>query len=144
MSMIKLAIRNFKGSFHNYIALVLSLAFTILVLFNFQCLLSSDAFEMLGSRNKECIDILIRSISVVLGCFMFFFVWYSTNVFLTKRKKEIGIYVFMGLTNEKIGRMYAMECTLIGLSAYVIGMVFGVLSTQLFQMILLAIADIIV
>ncbi|MEF9840449.1 MAG: ABC transporter permease [Lachnospiraceae bacterium] len=142
MSMIKLALQNFKNSFRSYIALVLSLSFTILVLFNFQSLLSSEAFVVLGTKNKENIDVLIQVISVVLGCFMFFFVWYATNVFLTKRKKEIGIYIFMGMTNEKIGRLYAIECTMIGVSALVIGITFGILSTQLFQMILLAISDI--
>ena len=40
---------------------------------------------------------------------MVFFVWYSTNVFLTKRKKEIGTYVFMGLSNQKIGKLYMIE-----------------------------------
>ena len=102
MSMIRLALINFKNSFRNYLSLILSLAFTILVLFNFQNLIDSEAFEVLGSKNQEYVEIIVQVISVVLGCFMFFFLWYSTNVFLTRRKKEIGIYVFMGLSNEKI------------------------------------------
>ena len=73
---------------------------------------------------------------------MFFFLWYATNVFLTKRKKEIGIYIFMGLTNQKIGRLYMIETTMIGFSAMVLGVGFGVLTTWLFQMILLAISEI--
>lgn len=142
MRMMKLAILNFKSSFKNYLSLVISLAFTILIFLNFQNIIYSDAFTVLGSRNKEYIDIIIQVISIVLGCFMFFFIWYSTNVFLTKRKKEIGIYVFMGLTNQKIGKLYMIETTMIGLVALVIGVVFGILTTGLFQMILLAISDI--
>lgn len=102
MSMIRLAFLNFKNSFRNYLTLVISLAFTILVLFNFQNLIVSGAFETLGTRNREYVEIIIQVISFVLVCFMFFFIWYSTNVFLTRRKREIGIYVFMGLSNEKI------------------------------------------
>lgn len=142
MSMMKLAMQNFKSSFKNYLALILSLAFTILVFLNFQYLVYSDALAVLGEENKNYVDILIQVISFVLGCFMFFFIWYSTNVFLTKRKKEIGIYVFMGLTNQKIGKLYMLESTMIGLSAMGIGVGFGILTTQLFQMILLAISDI--
>jgi putative ABC transport system permease protein len=142
MSMMKLAMQNFKNSFKNYAALIASLSFTILIFLNFQYLVYSDAFKMLGEKNQDYINLIIESISVVLGCFMFFFIWYSTNVFLTKRKKEIGIYVFMGLTNQKIGKLYMLESMMTGLSALVFGVGFGMLLTQLFQMILLAISDI--
>lgn len=142
MRMINLAFLNFKSSFKNYLSLVISLAFTILIFLNFQNLIYSDAFAVLGERNKDYIDIIIQVISVVLGCFMFFFIWYSTNVFLTKRKKEIGIYIFMGLSNQRIGTLYMIESTLIGLSALILGVVFGTVTTELFQMILLAISDI--
>ena len=85
--MMDLAFLNFKNGFKNYLSLVISLAFTILVLFNFQNIIYSGAFEVLGTRNKEYIDIIIQMISYILGCFMFFFIWYATNVFLTRRKK---------------------------------------------------------
>ncbi len=71
MSMIRLAFLNFKNSFRNYLTLVISLAFTILVLFNFQNLIVSGAFETLGTRNREYVEIIIQVISFVLVCFMF-------------------------------------------------------------------------
>ncbi len=141
MRMMKLAVMNFKGSFKGYLSLVISLAFTILIFLNFQNIIYSDAFAVLGTRNKEFVDIIVQVVSFVLGCFMFFFVWYSTNVFLSKRKKEIGIYVFMGLSNQKIGRMYLIESVMIGLSALFLGLVSGIAVTGLFQMILLALSD---
>lgn len=142
MSMMQLALSNVKSSFKNYVAIIVSLAFTVLVFLNFQNIVCSDIFDGLGGKNKEYINTLIQVISLVLGCFMFFFLWYASNVFLTKRKKEIGIYIFMGLTNQKIARLYVIEIVMIGVLALVTGIVLGVLVTQLFQMILLAISDI--
>ena len=142
MSMVKLAMANFGKSFKNYLAIILSLAFTILVFLNFQNILSSDLFDVLGEQNRDYIDILVHTVSVALGCFMFFFLWYATNVFLTKQKKEIGIYVFMGLSNQKIGKLYMIETSFIGLSALALGTGLGILVTYLFQMILLAISEI--
>ena len=142
MSMMRLAMQNVRSSFKNYLSVVLSLSFSILVLLNFQNIIYSDVFDGLGGQSKEYIDTLIRVISFVLCCFMFFFLWYATNVFLTKRKREIGIYIFMGLSHQKIGMLYMLETTMIGLSALLIGTVCGVLFTQLFQMILLAVSDI--
>ena len=88
MSMFKLAFLNFKSGLKNYMALILSLAFTVLILFNFQNLLDSDALGILGEINKRNIDIIIEVITFVIVCFMLFFIWYATNVFLTQRKKR--------------------------------------------------------
>lgn len=142
MSMMKLAVHNFKTSFKSYLSLIVSLAFAILIFYNFQNILSSGVLTSLGESNTRNIEIIIQVITFVLGCFILFFVWYSTNVFLTKRKKEMGIYIFMGLSNQKIGKLYMIETTMIGLVALGLGIGFGVLTTQLFQMIMMTISDI--
>lgn len=141
MSIRKLAYYNFKKSFQNYFSMIVSLAFTVLILFNFINLTYAETFQALGERNKEYIDIIIQVISLVLFCFMFFFIWYATNVFLTTRKKEIGIYIFMGLTNQKIAGLYMLETIMTGVMALILGICFGVVTTQLFQMILLKISE---
>ncbi|MCM1175666.1 MAG: ABC transporter permease [Blautia sp.] len=142
MSIGRLAFQNFRKSFQNYLSMILSLAFTVLILFHFVNLSYAETFQALGEQNKTYIDIIIRIISLVLVCFMFFFIWYATNVFLTRRKKEIGIYVFMGLTNRRIGKLYLLETVLIGMAALVIGIGAGIVTTQLFQMILLCLSEI--
>lgn len=142
MSMFRLALQNVKNSFRNYVSLIVSLTFTIIIFLNFQNMIYSNTFQALGGHNKDYIDIVIQSVSFVLGCFMFFFIWYAANVFLTKRKKEIGIYVFMGLTNQKIAKLYILEMALIGMITLILGTGFGIILVQLFQMLLLAISDI--
>lgn len=142
MRMIRLAFTNFKNSFKSYLSLVLSLAFTILVLFNFQNIIYSEPFAVLGQRNKDYIDMMVQTVSVVLCCFMFFFLWYATNVFLTRRKKEIGIYIFMGMSNRKIGSLYMIEISFVGVTALVVGIGLGALLSGLFQMIMGAVSDI--
>lgn len=142
MRILNLAIQNMKRSFRNYSSLVFSLSFTIIIFFNFQNLLCSDIFIGLGQHNKDYIEILVQVLSFIMGCFLFFFIWYATNVFLTRRKKEIGIYVFMGLTNQKIGTLYMWEMTIVGLVTLVLGIGLGMITSRLFQMILLAVSEI--
>lgn len=142
MRMTKLAFLNFKSSTRSFLSLILSLAFTIMIFLNLENITYSDALIKLGQQNKVYADIIVQVLCFVLGVFSFFYIWYATNVFLTKRKKEIGIYIFMGLSNEKIGRMYMIESALIGITAMILGLIFGSLTTGLFQMILLAVADI--
>lgn len=142
MSMCQLAWQNVKSGLKNYLSLILSQAFTILIFLNFQNVVYSDALTAFGEHNKDYSDMLVQTVSVVLGVFMVFFIGYATNVFLTRRKKEIGIYVFMGLTNQKIGRLYMLEMAMVGMLTLILGIVSGILTTQLFQMVLLAISDI--
>lgn len=142
MSVTGLALHNFKKSFSNYLSLILSLAFTVMIIYNFQSVIFTDIFDSLQEPNSGYINIIIEVISVVLGFFLFFFVWYSTNVFLTRRKREIGIYVFMGLSNQRIGKLYALETLFIGFAALLLGLGAGILLSQLFQMLLLSLSDI--
>ncbi len=142
MRMFRLAFINFRNSFRSYLSLVFSLAFTILVLFNFQNIIYSESFAVLGEHNKEYIDMLVQAVTVVLCCFMFFFLWYATNVFLTRRKREIGIYIFMGMSNRRIGSLYVIEISLVGITALVTGVGLGALLGGLFQMIMGAVSDI--
>lgn len=141
MRMFRLAFINFRNSFKSYLSLVLSLSFTILILFHFQNIVYSAPFAVLGEHNKEYIDMLVQAVSVVLGCFMFFFLWYATNVFLTRRKREIGIYIFMGMSNRRIAGLYMIEISLVGITALAMGTGLGVLSGGLFQMIMGAVSE---
>lgn len=141
MSMWKLAIRNFQKSLKNYISLIISLAFTVLIFFNFQNVIASGTLDILGSENRENAEFVIQAATIVLICFMLFFIWYATNIFLTQRKKEIGIYTFMGLTNEKIGKLYMMETIVTGMTALLLGIVFGIVTAGLFQMIMMKFLD---
>lgn len=109
MSLFKLAYSNFKRSVKNYVALIISLSFSIFTFFNFQNIVFSNAMDVLKEKNSDYIAIIIQVISIVLIIFVFFFIWYATNVFLSQRKKEIGIFTFMGLDNVKIGKMYVIE-----------------------------------
>lgn len=141
MRITKLAFLNFKNSAKNFLWLIVSLAFTVMIFFNFINITCSDALAELGGHNKEYIDIIIRVCCFILGVFSLFYIWYATNVFLTRRKKEIGIYTFMGLSGEKIGKMYMIESALTGITALALGLLFGTVTTGLFQMILMSALD---
>ncbi len=142
MTLIRLSFSNFKRSIREYGALILALSFSIFIFFNFQNIIYSDSMDVLQSMNKDYIDLVVSAGSVVFSVFLFFFIWYATNVFLNQRKKEIGIYTFMGLDNTRIGKMYALEAAFIGLFSLIAGLAAGVGFSKLFQMLLLRLSDI--
>lgn len=141
MKLYELALQNVKSNLKNYISLILSLAFTIMIFYNFQNMADSEMFTKFGQLNADYSRMLIQTLSVVLGVFMIFFIGYATNVFLNRRKKEIGIFIFMGLTNKRIGRLYMIEMLMVFVLTLLAGVVSGILTSQLFQMILLAMSQ---
>lgn len=142
MSLFRLALSNFKRSVHQYASLILTLAFSIFIFFNFQNIVYSDSMDVLNNFNKSYIDMVVHAATVVFTVFLFFFIWYATNVFLNQRKKEIGIFIFMGLDNVRIGKMYAIEAALTGLVSLIAGLVSGICFSKLFQMVLLKLSEI--
>lgn len=142
MSLFRLAASNFKRSVREYLSLVVALAFSVFIFMNFQNVIYSDSMDVLQTMNKEYIDMIVQAAAVLFGVFLFFFIWYATNVFLNQRKKEIGIYTFMGLDNVRIGKMYVLEASLIGLASLAAGLVFGVAFSKLFQMLLLYLSEV--
>lgn len=142
MSLWKMAASNFKRSMREYFALIVALAFAVFVFFNFQNMVYSESMKVLQNMRKDYIDTVIEAASIVFGIFVFFFIWYATNVFLNQRKKEIGIYTFLGLDNMKIGKLYAIEATCIALASVGLGIVTGIGFSKLFQMAVLKLSDI--
>lgn len=78
--------------------------------------------------------------SMLMIMFLIFFIVYSSNFFLNQRKKEIGVYAFMGIDNYKIALIFASEGLLLGMLSLVIGLIVGILFSKLFMMILAKVA----
>lgn len=87
MSLFRLACSNFKRSIREYASLIISLAFSVFIFFNFQNVVYSDSMDVLKNMKKSYIDMIVQAASVVFGVFLFFFIWYATNIFLNQRKK---------------------------------------------------------
>ncbi|MDZ5253717.1 ABC transporter permease [Clostridium sp. LIBA-8841] len=141
MSIFSIAFNNFKNNIKTYSMFFISMIFSVIILNNFIILIDGEALNILGEFNASYTKMILRMISLVLGIFMFFFIWYTSNVFLRNRKKEIGLFTFMGVDLRTIGKIYFTEMMLIGLSSCAIGIGAGVLFSKFFQMIVFAVAN---
>ncbi|MGF0109896.1 FtsX-like permease family protein [Clostridium sp. SGI.024] len=141
MSIFSIAYNNFKNNIKIYTMFFISMIFSVVVLSNFRIMLDGDAMKVLGEMNERYSKLILQLITIILVIFMFFFIWYASNIFLKNRKKEIGIYAFMGLDSVVIGKIYFIEMMLIGISALIIGTTIGVVLSKFFQIIVFEIAD---
>lgn len=132
MNVFSIAYNNFKNNMKTYTMFFISMVFSVVILSNFLILMNGEALEIIGEANANYTKMILQMISMILGIFIFFFIWYTSNIFLKNRKKEIGLYTFMGVESKTVGRIYFIEMMLIGLLACFLGIFIGVLLSKFF------------
>jgi len=137
MNSFKMALRNCRNNIRVYYVHLISMTVSVAILFNFQSLRYGETIKNFDKVGEGYCTIMLKTITVMLIVFLVFFIWFSTNIFLKQRKKEIGIYAFMGIDNYQIGRIFFFETLLLGLFSIFLGIVIGIFSTKLFQMIVI-------
>ena len=137
MGIFEIAYNNFKSNLRTYTAFFISMVFSVVVLTNFELLQYGDAIKVLQGENAKATSAVLASVIVILSVFLFFFIWYATNIFLKNRSKEIGILSFMGLDLYTIGKIYFIESILIGISSCISGIIIGIITSRFFQSIII-------
>ena len=137
MGIFEIAYNNFKSNLRTYTAFFISMVFSVVVLTNFELLQYGDAIKVLQGENAKATSAVLASAIVILSVFLFFFIWYATNIFLKNRYKEIGILSFMGLDLYTIGKIYFIESILIGISSCISGIIIGIITSRFFQAIII-------
>ena len=137
MGIFEIAYNNFKSNLRTYTAFFISMVFSVVVLTNFELLQYGEAIKVLQGENAKATSAVLASAIVILSVFLFFFIWYATNIFLKNRYKEIGILSFMGLDLYTIGKIYFIESILIGISSCISGIIIGIITSRFFQAIII-------
>lgn len=134
MNLFKLSLMNIRQSIKNYGVYIFSMVFSIAVFYNFTTLIFSKQF--LEIKDLNAVSMAGGMCAFVLIFFFIFFISYSSKFFIEQRKKEFGIYTFMGVENKQIALMFSLEALIIGLISMIIGMGIGILLNKIFLMIL--------
>lgn len=140
MNFFKLSFMNLRQNIKNYGMYIFSMTFSIVVFYNFVTLMFSEQFTQIQDLNV--VSTLAMVCTMVLFLFFVFFISYSSSFFIEQRKKEFGVYTFMGVENNKIALLFAQEGLLIGIIALVGGILGGILTNKLFLMALAKISKV--
>ena len=140
MNFFKLSFMNLKQNLRNYGMYIFSMVFSIIVFYNFTSLMFSEQFRALQDLN--IVSSIAGSCTMVLFLFFVYFISYSSSFFIEQRKKEFGIYTFMGVENSKISLLFSIDGLLIGIVALICGILGGILSNKLFLMALVKVSNI--
>lgn len=129
----KIAFGNVKKSFKDYTIYFLTLTLAVCIFYSFNSIESQKAFVEMAASEKNYASLLIDImsyvslfVSVILGSLIL----YANNFLIKRRNKELGTYMTLGMSKNKISRILIQETLIVGAIALVSGLVLGLIASQ--------------
>ena len=129
----KIALNNVRKSFKDYSIYFLTLTLGVCIFYAFNSIGDQKAFLELGKRQADYIKVLqglISGISVFISCVLGGLILYANNFLVKKRKKELGIYMTLGMGKNKISKILTYETALVGIISLIVGLGVGIIVSQ--------------
>ena len=129
----KIAINNVKKSFKDYSIYFLTIAFAVCIFYSFN---SIDAQKAILDMNKSqaeymgVVTTLISYVSLFVSFILGALILYANNFLIKKRKKELGIYMTLGMSKRKISKILVSETLIVGILSLCAGLFLGVVISQ--------------
>ncbi|GAB6928680.1 ABC transporter permease [Paenibacillus sp. JCM 10914] len=124
--------RNVVRNKRTYAAYFLSSSFSVMIFF--VCALFLFHPDLKGMLFYPAVFQAMAGAEVIMYLFSLFFVLYSVSAFLKTRKREFGILFMHGMTDRQFNKMVFLENMMIGISAIITGILFGIVTGKLFLM----------
>ncbi|EHK2388914.1 FtsX-like permease family protein [Clostridium perfringens] len=129
----KLAFKNIKKSYKNYVIYFLTLIFGICIFYTFNSIESQSVMMELNEQKQSAFmmaEQLMGYFSVFIAFVLGFLIVYANNYLIKRRKKEFGIYMTLGMENGSLSKMIFLETLFIGAISLCIGVVLGIMLSQ--------------
>ena len=129
----KIIVKNVARNIKDYGIYFLTLLISVAVFYSFNAIDSQpvikDAMESNGSLMGTLIP-MVHMLSKFVAVMLAFLIIYANNFLLKRRKKELGIYMILGMSESKMSLLFVGETVLIGLFSVIAGIGVGCLLSQ--------------
>lgn len=131
--LMKLAIKNAGKSFKDYAIYFWTLVFGVCVFYMFNSIHSQQELMVVTESTNQALQALkkmLEYISVFVSIVLGFLITYANNFFIKRRKKELGIYLTLGMEKFKISIILVLETACIAIFALICGLALGIFLSQ--------------
>lgn len=130
----KIIWNNVRKNIKDYSIYFLTLMIAVALFYAFNSLGSQTAFKTATSdatsnMSKQLISML-SLLSKFIAVILAFLIIYANNFLLKRRKKELGIYMLLGMENRRISSIFVGETILIGIISFITGIIVGCVLSQ--------------
>lgn len=127
----KIAVGNVKKSFKDYAIYFLTLTLAVCIFYSFNSIESQKALSDVKFASavgflKRVMGYMSVFVSVILGSLIL----YANNFLIKKRKKELGIYMCLGMGKKTISQILVTETLIVGVVSLISGLALGIVASQ--------------
>jgi hypothetical protein len=141
MTFNQIALKIFKANMRRYLLFFLCNSFSIMVFFTYSTIYTNKNFMNTSNINYVITGNMVApGLMVIL--FSIFFIFYAQGSFIKFRKREFGLFMVLGMTNQDIQRIMFLENGLIAIFSLLTGLVSGTIFSKLFYMLIIKIIDV--
>lgn len=129
----KIALGNVRKSLRDFSVFFITLVFGVCAFYAFASINDQTAVINLTEQQSEAVSAVMRmlsSVSVFVAVVLGFLVVYANRFLVRRRKREFGIYLTLGMGRAQVAAIMVMETLAVGVAALVVGLVLGVLLSQ--------------
>jgi ABC-type antimicrobial peptide transport system, permease component len=131
--LIKLAFRNAERSIRDYAIYFFTLTFGVCIFYMFNSIFAQQAMMTMTAEQTDSVKAvmgLLNYVSVFIAVILGFLIVYANRFFIKRRKKELGIYMSLGMNRHSISVILVLETSFAALLALVTGLVLGIILSQ--------------
>ena len=129
----KIAIGNVRKSLKDYTIYFLTLTFAVCIFYSFNSIESQKAVLQMNESQAsymDMINMILSFVSVLVVCILGALIVYANNFLIKKRKKELGIYMTLGMGKSKISKILLLETLIVGIGSLIVGLLAGIILSQ--------------
>lgn len=132
----KLALRNAKRSFKDYLIYMITVTLAFALVFSFNAAIFSDEINDL-SQSMNSFKMMVIFVSVIVVFIIGWLIHYTMRFMLEKRSKEFGTYAVLGINNKKIANLFFLENVILGFISLVLAFLLGIFLYQIIVAIIM-------
>ncbi len=132
--LFNLSLKNIKKSIKDYSIYFFTLVVAVAIFYLFNSMDAQESMLALTSSKREMIKSLVMIlgyVSIFVSVILGFLIVYSNNFLIKRRKKEIGLYLTLGMSKRKVSTILVFETLLVGILSLIVGLLVGVGLSQL-------------
>lgn len=130
----KLALKNASKSIKDYAVYFFTLVLAVCIFYMFNSIYAQKDIMVVTETTAESMKALrqiLSYISVFVAVVLGFLIVYANNFFIRRRKKELGVYMTLGMSKRNISTILMLETSFMACIALVTGLLLGIFGSQM-------------
>ena len=131
--LFKIARNNVKRSYKDYGIYFITLTLAVCIFYSFNSIETQSTMLSLGKSTgafMETLSTFLAGTSIFVSIILAGLITYANHFLIKKRKKELGIYMTLGMPKTSISKILFLETLLIGLISLIAGILLGIIVSQ--------------